>query len=46
MIGNRRRRDKIEEISRMKEIGDIEREIYNRPEFSIEVLLEILGDIK
>ena len=37
---------KIEELSGMKEIADVEREIYNRAEFAIEVLLEILGDIK
>lgn len=35
--------NKIEELSGMKEIADIEREIYNRTEFVIEVLLEVLG---
>lgn len=37
---------KIEELSGMKEIADIEREIYNRTEFAIETLLEVLGDVK
>lgn len=37
---------KIEELSGMKEIADIEREIYNRTEFAIEVLLEVLGEIR
>lgn len=37
---------KIEELSGMKEIADIEREIYNRAEFAIEVLLEVLGEIR
>lgn len=36
--------EKIEEISGMNEIGDIEREIYNRNEYAIEILLELLDD--
>lgn len=37
---------KIEELSGMNEIADIEREIYNRTEFAIEILLEVLGEIR
>ena len=37
-------KEKIEEISGMNEIGDIEREIYNRNEYAIEILLELLED--
>ena len=37
-------KDKIEEISGMLEVGNIEREIYNRGEYAIEVLLELLEE--
>lgn len=35
---------KIEELGGMKEIGDIPREMYNRIEYAIEILLEILEE--
>lgn len=38
--------NKIEELSGMEEIADIEREVYNRAEFAIETLLEVLGGIE
>lgn len=37
---------KIEEISGMNEIADIEREIYNRMEYVIEILLELVEENK
>ncbi len=36
--------NKVEEIGGMSEIADIEREIYNRNEYAIEMLLELLEE--
>lgn len=37
-------REKIEELSGMNEIGSIEREIYNKTEYAIETLIELLEE--